>query len=449
MWQKHVFDAYEGVDGTALSAHNSAWVLTDGGFELDTGGVLVPNDVSTSAAYYQTGQLPANTQYVDMVVGANPSGSGTMGGALRLQTADFSGYTCMWGGTANQIFVYRYDNGSGTELTAFAQDVNAGTRIRFEAVGDVLTVYADGVQVWTGTDSTYPSGYVGVAGFSNNVSTSIALWEGGWWVSTSVIGPAVLRRPWTKQPPIGTRIDWTNPLAAGLKYFLVATPHGFYDAVSGTLYSENISSGGAGGLFIPWRGGWAYKNNFSEWFRCDTPSGTIDLEAAGATMLVVCELDVVRSYGSSFEAYSDWAIYYNSGQNAFDTYCQNDYGNNPMIPYTLNVPCVQGVAMSQRGGTTIYHDRFGMQNNTTFWEGQATSDEAATNYEVETAGLMFGTDNESEARTIEGWYSAGAVWSRAIITPAQQRQLAENPWQVFKPKTIYIGKPKDRRVVVF
>ena len=41
---------------------------------------------------------------------------------------------------------------------------------------------------------------------------------------TTVLGPAVITRPWTKQPPAGTQIDYSNPIARKLGFLWIG-PH--------------------------------------------------------------------------------------------------------------------------------------------------------------------------------------------------------------------------------
>ena len=51
-------------------------------------------------------------------------------------------------------------------------------------------------------------------------------------MSDAFKAPIVILKPWTRQPPAGTPIDWSNPLARGLCFFAPADQFGT-DAVSG------------------------------------------------------------------------------------------------------------------------------------------------------------------------------------------------------------------------
>ena len=59
-----------------------------------------------------------------------------------------------------------------------------------------------------------------------------------------------------------------------------------------------------------------------------------------------------------------------------------------------------------------------------------------------------GSANVGGTNSWNGWVSFAAFWDRAL-TDAEWNSMVDNPWALFKPETIYIGKPNKRRVVTF
>lgn len=75
---------------------------------------------------------------------------------------DASGYMfIMRGNPFFDSYIYRVDAGILTSIASGGSVYADYTILRLEAIGDQITAYANGIQVLTATDSTYPSGMIG------------------------------------------------------------------------------------------------------------------------------------------------------------------------------------------------------------------------------------------------------------------------------------------------
>ena len=253
------------------------------------------------------------------------------------------------------------------------------------------------------------------------------------------------RAPWTKQPPIGTKIDWSNPLTNGLKHFYLVGPGGAWDAVTGTLFPPST-----GGLILPAKKGWAYYNpNDNDHLEIGSPD-TYPLDASnGVTVMVMVSITTFdAAYGTligSGGAADNFAIYIDPTPGDVDTYIDS-FDNGPFLDISLNPDhYVCGVAWSHTG-TNLISDRFGY-NDGVFQALNLSYAEATQNLNL--TDLWFGQDEGFSARTAHGYYYCGAFWNRPMTSVAEQRMISENPWRVFKPRTIYIAKPEDVRMAPF
>ena len=271
----------------------------------------------------------------------------------------------------------------------------------------------------------------------------------------TTLGPAVIKRPWTKQPPAGTKIDWSNPLTKGLK-FLWAGPH------TGGSYGRDLVSGRqmlltAGGTNAPERG-------VEHQYRVMTQAGGGDARSVYLDNLNIPEPEFLsvfavfrhttgtNSYITAIAAYNDnaaaqaniyamlypWTtaangskLYANDGEWTFTgrtEWVTNDYGY-----HTLGIggPC--RVETTAKG----YFDG----NEKT--SGSDTLQRTGTIEYVSVGGNPTWFDEH-----IVGGTAFAALWNRELLA-VEYKSLHANPWQIFKPRDIFIGKPEDRRVVVF
>ena len=112
-------------------------------------------------------------QYSEFTLAAEGSPATYVGPACRLNSSG-NGYGFLSGNNA----IYRLDAGVFTSIGTTSATWAATDVIRMEALGDVITIYQNGVSVGSATDSTYSSGSAGLLG-SPTTGVGIDLWEGG------------------------------------------------------------------------------------------------------------------------------------------------------------------------------------------------------------------------------------------------------------------------------
>jgi hypothetical protein len=176
-------DNFENYPVGSLLGQDS-WVLGFNSFNVVTGKYVTPN-TNLSVCIARNQNYVADNQFSQITVATVGGANDAIGAAVRLSghgsTACGYGYYCM-NGTQR---LWRIDNGVKTNLGTYGTaTLNVGDVLRLEASGNTLTAYRNGVidtgvgNSGTYTDTTYPSGDIGICGYSNG-TTYGDNWVGG------------------------------------------------------------------------------------------------------------------------------------------------------------------------------------------------------------------------------------------------------------------------------
>lgn len=272
-----------------------------------------------------------------------------------------------------------------------------------------------------------------------------------------------IHRPWTKQPPPGTEIDWLNPLTRGL-VFAAPTADG-RDAVTGawpvTIRANNemvpetmgrfgpaIASASPGGTTNCGR---LYLDHYAHAQCFGKPGFTmwsLQLSRTGDTweMPFCVDFDVASTnpprrvgyQGSSGNSNPNYAIGY------------SDVTGTRVSTTPSIWPANELSTMAMRFDRTKATDRLEFFVNGQVGHSNDAQDKAVgwTSESGSETIILNDSDETGTNDNFDGPVALALMWSRAI-TDAEIRALEQNPWQIFKPKIIFVGKPDDRRVVVF
>lgn len=141
-------DSFTGAAGTELAAYNSAWSKHPSytaSVVLSTAGRL-RTTVSTAAGYLHSVTPPSADYSVSAdlyLVSSDNSLNGPIG---RASPSALTFYHARYGGAAQQVQLYRFLNGSATQLgsgVSRAVSVGGTINLRLEMSGSVIKVYAD------------------------------------------------------------------------------------------------------------------------------------------------------------------------------------------------------------------------------------------------------------------------------------------------------------------
>lgn len=151
-----------------------------GGFSVD-GNAARANNATLSSAYWNVQNFGPDIEvYVTVAAFAAGSGSPRVHWrVLQEGTAGWDGYTLLAYKDTNELFVYRVDNGTQTQLgAAISQTLAAGDSFGVSMTGSTITIYYKvGAGSWTSvgtrSDGTYTgAGKIAMSAFD---STQVAV----------------------------------------------------------------------------------------------------------------------------------------------------------------------------------------------------------------------------------------------------------------------------------
>ncbi len=151
-------DNFNRADAGSLGAN---WTEITNGFKIASNQADVVNSGPKQAAFY-TGAASTNDQFSQSTAQGSPFQWGV---GVRLANAGgLDGYVAMAGGGAGNINIYRFDNGTPTNMTLGSDSLAAGDVVKITVSGTTITAYKNGVQSVQATDATYASGQPGIYG---------------------------------------------------------------------------------------------------------------------------------------------------------------------------------------------------------------------------------------------------------------------------------------------
>lgn len=303
-----------------------------------------------------------------------------------------------------------------------------------------------------------------------------ATWDGtnkGWneflifpVAKSSILGPAVIRKPWTKQPPAGTPIDWSNPLTKNLV-------GAWYMAGAGGLLIDALNNRTplrATGLNSPTlkpskSGQMSYFQDVTAATEASADHGRFGIDGvAGNSPLGFAESNectiIYRASSSSGATGSERIIDKSNGANGAGGYALYWSNSSDQIIFyadndaTINV-LSDANAISFDGTPYLCSVRF------------HETDSVRRSVRVDGVDVTLSSDNGTFPTTttpfaIGNWSRTDTNTSRRFIgeidfvfvfnkslPDAQVIELENNPWQIFKPRTITIPEPDELNLVMF
>ena len=170
-------DTFTDADGTALATHDSDWVINFGGFAINSNSAHADASGSISMAHREGNIWPAD-QYAEVTVAAIGS-AGSIGVAVRC-TAGTTATGYVFYSDLYLSYLFKYVNGSFTQIGTTGSPFQAGDVVRLEAIGTTLRPLVNG-QLWAQgelTDASIASGYPGIGGYGNSTGSRIDDWVG-------------------------------------------------------------------------------------------------------------------------------------------------------------------------------------------------------------------------------------------------------------------------------
>jgi hypothetical protein len=271
-------------------------------------------------------------------------------------------------------------------------------------------------------------------------------------------------RVWTKQPPAGTPIDWSHPLAKDLAIFCYhLTPTQFIDAVYNDVYSMDAAGIDVGEGYYR-----SYHPVYGRGVGIDTPTGirtggprdnTFDpkerFTSTTATIAAIyTAVEAVAgsktAFGMLHNANSDILEVAQPPFNAAVTFSTNFSNANNS---TSEGAWDNAVAGEHHCVAGVFIDS-GVSGDFKKWHRNISTGDFAASTDTGEAKFVPATLNSD----LDSIYMSqgdncstyvGAYWNREL-TEEELFSFSENPWQIFKPKPQFIAVdvPEDTRHAV-
>ena len=278
-----------------------------------------------------------------------------------------------------------------------------------------------------------------------------AIWSAMWLieeVSDTSIDPAFIRnRGWTKQPPAGTPLDRINPLTHGL----VFAANIFGPRIE--TYPSNKLVEAIGISTLPTTSGTFANLDTNTDYISFANDSIPDFVANGQdfSVLLYCQDGTLVGSNQRILQRTEDA----TNVDGFSITENSDTGD---LRWTVRKTDVQSQidsnsALSKTEPTVLIGTaKFisGTDYDLVFWHGALKSTAtAATAIGVGDNDTFFiGKRRDTSDNPWVGAAGLLVVWDR-VLADAEATALVQNPWQIFKPRNIYIGTPPKRKVVVY
>lgn len=190
-------DSFTDTSGTVITSHTSdtshTWAIqpTNGGtsrLSVSPAGRLYYSTAG-SLPFYMSSVTPPSADYLVEVEIRNLGGtiqSSTRAGVMARANASgaLNGYYFEASYTISKLLLVKYVNGAATTLydsgalSAYRPALNTTMKLGLKVQGSTITVYKDGTQMFTGTDTTYATaGRLGIAASASVASTNTESWQ--------------------------------------------------------------------------------------------------------------------------------------------------------------------------------------------------------------------------------------------------------------------------------
>jgi hypothetical protein len=270
------------------------------------------------------------------------------------------------------------------------------------------------------------------------------------------LGTTIIKKPWTKQPPAGTPIDWDNPITEGLVF---AGPR---EDGSNIVLGSNLSGPGTlrstAKLNYPTINGRALNNIDNdngglEW----TDQQLID-DDSPITILGLCNPAADAVAGSSLLSVGDGAA------NASGLFLNvSETGATSSGQFCFLIASTGGnilsgaspaAAINGEWRTFVGQGEPGTVNRTKLWvngvsiplDTSTSGDTSGWSVSTLSTGLWHLGERTPDGDPI-GSLPLALAWRR-LLTEAEVYKVSANPWQIFKPQKIYLADKPNLKLGV-
>lgn len=262
-----------------------------------------------------------------------------------------------------------------------------------------------------------------------------------------------IKKPWTRKPPVGTKIDRSNPFVKDMFFFCALDrPGDQVNLIDGAIGVQDISGAARTQLKTTPYGvtqDFEMAANEAEWSGYnwgDRP----EYRVTELTIITRVRPETeVHSGGSRIVSKQtgtadDYAIYWGSSRDVWRNRINGSDDTLDPVDHTLLNNILFDIALSVNTNNQYNYA----------WEvelgDKMTRDQNASGATINQNGgdLCIGIRGNSQERMFDGEIHYVAMWNKwrdqDFITA-----FRKNPWQIFEPRTIYPIEAPDRNLVVF
>lgn len=178
-------DDFTGLAASADLDSRTNWSKPTGGVVGPIGQPSVGGNLTSEVASgndwgvcYWDADTFANDQYSQLVSTESSASFRSVGPAVRIQTGALQCYAAAIS-TSHGVQIYRVDATDTETALGTPASYTSGATYRIEAEGTTIRIKENGTTVTSATDSTYSSGYAGIAAFGNGTESVGDTWEAG------------------------------------------------------------------------------------------------------------------------------------------------------------------------------------------------------------------------------------------------------------------------------
>lgn len=225
--------------------------------------------------------------------------------------------------------------------------------------------------------------------------------------------------------PFGARINWSHPLAKGLRFFAVARPNGsFVDLVSGQAGSSATLSS----VIYPDKDiGLGVANTATAAFN-PMPSINFNNPISALVQARVngtgnyCDLLANSSYTSETNN-QGWGIQKRPSTDGKPGLCIYTFNNNGVSTYAFQSS--KNTETLAQGAWQVGYTNDGTTRRIYLNGNIDNSTATGVTMALPSTGRVF-------LGVLQGWSTFGAIWNR-ILLPSEYREMWRNPWQIMAP----------------
>lgn len=243
--------------------------------------------------------------------------------------------------------------------------------------------------------------------------------------------PITIRVPWTKQPPAGTKIDWQNSLTRGLVGLFKARPGLLENLV--TNWRLSLAGTANNGFYVTDKGG-----GFTTVGVADSNPHGIDTDLTTDDIVPQGSIVGIHSHYNSGQV---WAFIAEAGQDGLGFRFAANYTNDNIYLEVngsngIHTDAIVGYSFGEAYATwSASWDTVADTQDVYTRDGKFSRTDSITN--PTTYDIKLGTDVLGGTLDTDVIHFV-AFWNR-VLSHVEHEAFQQNPWQIFKPRTILAG----------